>query len=436
MVGAVPKLNPFRPGSVISPGTFVGRIEEIDVVEQSLLQTRNGNPQHFIIEGERGIGKSSLCLWVDYLARGDTTYDGKNRLSFIVVNTELHAAMGYDDIVDAILAELKRQIANREPLLEACKTAWDFLSRFQVSGVKYDRPQPLATNSKRLDELTDVLVNLIEESLGAVEGVLILIDEADRPPSEAHLGQLCKLLTERLSRRRCERVCIGLSGLPDLMQKLKDSHESSLRIFNILELKPLEFAERMTVIDRGIEQANKSSDTKVEIEDNAKRLIANLSEGYPHFLQEFAHCAFATDSDNNISVTDVLSGTFSEHGALNQLGRKYFADLYIDQIGSEDYRRVLIAMADHMDDWVGRQTIINSSGVKESIVNNALSALRERKIILSNPRARGEYRLPTRSFAVWIKARETQKKAEPALSVGDTASVINVLAPKPGANEG
>jgi len=51
-------------------------------------------------------------------------------------------------------------------------------------------------------------------------------------------------------------------------------------------------------------------------------------------LQEFAHCSFATDTDNKISVADVVSGTFSEHGALNQLGRKYFADLYIDQIGS------------------------------------------------------------------------------------------------------
>ncbi|MCP3472399.1 ATP-binding protein [Bradyrhizobium sp. CCGUVB1N3] len=300
----MPKLNPFRPGSVISPGTFVGRIEEIEVVEQSLLQTRNGNPQHFIIEGERGIGKSSLCLWVDYLARGDFTYDGKNRLSFVVVNTELHAAMGYDDIVDAILAELKRQIANRQPLLENCKKAWDFLSRFQISGVRYDRPQPLATNNRRLDELTDVLVDLIEESLGAVEGVLILIDESDRPPSDAHLGQFCKLLTERLSRRRCERVCIGLSGLPDLMQKLKDSHESSLRIFNILELKPLEFAERMMVIDRGIDQANTNSDTPIEIDDDAKRLIANLSEGYPHFLQEFAHCSFATDTDDKITCVD------------------------------------------------------------------------------------------------------------------------------------
>ena len=406
------KFNPFRPGSVISPGMFVGRYSEIDTVQQSLLQTKEGNPQHFIIEGERGIGKSSLCLLVDYLAKGDITYDGQHRLSFVVVNIELHDGMAYDDIIDTIISELKRVISDRQPLLETCKKAWDFLSRFQVSGVKYDRPAHISTDQKRLDELTDVLIDLIEESSGAIEGVLVLIDEADRPPADAHLGQLCKILTERLAKRRCEQVCIGLAGLPGLLSKLKESHESSLRIFNILTLDPLEPKERAEVIDRGMREASSKSGFTITISNEAKQMIGHLSEGYPHFLQEFAHCSFATDTDNEISIQDVMSGTFSEHGALHQLGKKYFADLYIDQIGSEDYRRVLIAMAESMDNWITRPEIIGRSKVKERIVDNALHALKERKIILANPRVRGEYRLPTRSFAVWIKAREEAKVAQ------------------------
>src|SRR5689334_20128585 len=111
------KFNPFRPGSVISPGMFVGRAEEMEAVERALLQTRDGNPQHFIIEGERGIGKSSLCLLLDYIAKGDIEYDKGKRLSFIVVNVDLHEGMNYDDIVDAIFSELKRVIARRQPLI-------------------------------------------------------------------------------------------------------------------------------------------------------------------------------------------------------------------------------------------------------------------------------------------------------------------------------
>ncbi len=401
------KYNPFRPGSVVTPGMFAGRGEEIDSIEQALLQTRHGNPQHFIIEGERGIGKSSLCLWVDSIARGNSTYDGTNRLSFISVNVELHESMAYDDIVDTLIIELRREVSSRATLIESCKKAWEFLSRFQAAGIKYDRPQPKPTDNRRLDELTDVIVNVINESAGAVEGIALLIDEADRPPASSNLGQLCKLLTERLARRGCENVCIGLAGLPALLGKLKDSHESSLRIFNIMHLAPLEPHERDWVIEKGIEDANKKNQVQTTIEADAKRAISNLSEGYPHFLQEFAHCSFAKDSDNNISVDDVFDGMFSEHGALNQLGRKYFTDVFIDQIASEDYRRVLIAMSAHMDKWVGRQKIIEQSGVKERTVDNALAALKDRNIILSNARSRGEYRLPTRSFAVWIRVKET-----------------------------
>jgi hypothetical protein len=167
-----------------------------------------------------------------------------------------------------------------------------------------------------------------------------------------------------------------------------------------------------------LEEAHQVSGIRTEIDDNAKYMISNLSEGYPHFLQEFAYSAFATDTDNNITVADVTQGTFGEHGALQQLGKKYFADLYIDQIGSEDYRLVLIAMADHMDGWIGRQEIIERSGVRERIVDNALHALKERKIILSNPRARGEYRLPTKSFAAWIKVREAGKSGETKARTG------------------
>jgi hypothetical protein len=38
-------------------------------------------------------------------------------------------------------------------------------------------------------------------------------------------------------------------------------------------------ALRMPVIDEGLEQANKSSDQDIEIDDDAKRLIADLWEG-------------------------------------------------------------------------------------------------------------------------------------------------------------
>jgi len=52
------------------------------------------------------------------------------------------------------------------------------------------------------------------------------------------------------------------------------------------------------------------------------------SEGYPHFIQQFAYCAFEADTNWEISEDDVKSGAWGEHGAFQQLGTNYFEDLY------------------------------------------------------------------------------------------------------------
>jgi replication-associated recombination protein RarA len=115
-----------------------------------------------------------------------------------------------------------------------------------------------------------------------------------------------------------------------------------------LSIQPLTDDEVKQGIDKGLNDAEKKNGFRTQITDEAKNIIANLSEGYPHFIQQFAYCAFDADRDDHIDAQDVQVGAYSEHGAMDQLGRRYFADLYIDQIGSEDYRKVLVAMAESL----------------------------------------------------------------------------------------
>ena len=68
------KFNPFRPNNLVHPGMFRGRYKELISLEKSIFQTKNGNPHHFIIEGERGIGKSSLMLYLEFVAKGGTEF--------------------------------------------------------------------------------------------------------------------------------------------------------------------------------------------------------------------------------------------------------------------------------------------------------------------------------------------------------------------------
>lgn len=382
---------------------FSGRYNEIQGMDRGLFQTKNGNPQHFLIEGERGIGKTSLLLFMDWVAKGEITFSS-NKFNFMVLNIELREGMLSDDILNATLVSLKREVAQREKLIELCKNAWNFLSKFEVAGISYNN-SPDEISNEKLDELTNALIDIVNDAGDTIDGIIILIDEADRPSANAKLGEICKLITERLTRRNCEKVCLVLAGLPQVTTKIRESHESAPRVFTIMPLEALEIDERHQVIKLGLDVAEKANGFRTSIDDDAIKYLSELSEGYPHFLQEFCYCAFEIDTDNHIDLDDVLSGAFSENGAIEQLGQKYYMDMYIEQINSEDYRKVLVCMADALDGWVERQHLIDKSGVKPAIVDNALRTLKERRIIIPNPAKQGQYKLPTQSFAIWIRVK-------------------------------
>jgi hypothetical protein len=404
---------------------FSGRYNELVAMERALFQTKNANPLNFLIQGERGIGKSSLLFYLQVVACGNIDGLEGSKFKFLTVGVELEPSNEYTDIIQKVGAELRQEVAKHRVGMEVAKAAWDFLKRWEVMGVKYAERLRESKPSELVDELAYGVQETLRQFGSALDGILILIDEADKPAASANLGEFVKIFTERLTKRGCNHVCLGLAGLPELLQNLRQSHESSLRIFEMLTLEPLLPDERSQVIERGLAQATEKNGFEVSILPDAKDAISELSEGYPHFLQQVSFCAFNEDSDNIIDLNDVREGTLNpEKGAIQQLGLKYFHDLYFDQIGSDEYRGVLRAMAGQLDGWITKAEIRRKVPIKESTLNNAIAALKKRHIILAKPGAAGTYRLPTKSFAVWIKALTKAKEEGLAEQKGDTKPTL------------
>ncbi len=398
------RYNPFRPNTIVTTGIFSGRVEELFTLEKILFQTKNGNPQHFLIQGERGIGKSSLLFYLQCIAKGEIPSLNGENFKFITVPIELDPSNSYYDLVQRVWNEFRRALSDHHRTKEIIKTGWDFLKRFEVMGVKYNSEAVKKEPHELLDELTFMIDSALSELGNNVDGALILIDEADKPPAEANVGLFSKLFTERLAKRGCNRVSVGLAGITGILEKLKASHESSPRVFEIMNLDPLSIPERLDVVQKALEDAHQKNGFPTNITPEAQKWVCVFSEGYPHFIQQMGYSSFDSDSDNNITEDDVMAGAFKENGAFQQLGHKYFHDLYFDQIGSDEYRQVLRAMSEHLDGWVAKAEIRKVTRLKETTLGNALAALRARRIIITKPGAAGIYRLPTRSFAVWIRA--------------------------------
>ena len=118
------KYNPFKPGSIVHPGMFAGRLNEIKSIENSLFQTKNKNPSHFIIHGERGIGKSSLLMLIYDFASGaiPSLYD--QNYKFLVLNIELDPNDLYSDIIRKVAREFERVLSKSENLRKRLSDEW------------------------------------------------------------------------------------------------------------------------------------------------------------------------------------------------------------------------------------------------------------------------------------------------------------------------
>lgn len=400
------KFNPFKPGSIVHPGMFAGRLDELKELEKALFQTSNGNPCHFLIHGERGIGKSSLLLVVDGTAKGfeGIFLDKDQKLNFLTVSVELEPNDEYADLISKIARELQRSLDEDDVLKAQLKSVWTFITKWEVLGVKYKRETTPV--EAMLEELSEKLIAVSRGMGPRWSGIYIFIDEADKPTSGAGLGEFVKVLTERLTKKRVENVGIGIIGISNVIQKMKDSHESSVRILTPVHLKPLTPEDSKKVVARGLESLSK---LKVKqpipsITPGALKIIADYSEGYPYFIQQYAYSAFDHDSDDNIDEEDVVQALTKEKGALQLLGQRYFENMYTDEIRSNDYRRVLQVIAQRMPENSTKKHITEESGLKPSTINNALVALKKRGSVLPVSGKDGVYRLPSQSFAAWILA--------------------------------
>lgn len=389
---------------------FVGRVTELEKLEAALLQTKAGQPANFMLTGERGIGKTSLLDYMKNVAVGGIPI-GTERVSFLVVETDVDQRTTPLGLVRKIELGLRRELGKTEKAKKWLTDAWDFLQRIEAGGISLKEKQ-CSDEDLIIEEFAYSLAETVNRVTKASEedtfsakydGLLLLIDEADNAPADLGLGSFTKMLLERLQRHDCERVMVGLAGLPELRQVLLDSHPSSLRLFEELPLGRLSDSEVKGVIDICIERANKVNMEKTSIVEDAENALVSLSEGYPHFIQQFGYCAFAADTDGTISAPDVVNSALGKRGGLEIIGDRYYRSDFYNKIQKDSYRQVLRIMADKHDGWITKAEIKEKFEGKESTLDNAIQALRKRHIILSQEGQRGIYRLQHRGFALWIK---------------------------------
>jgi Cdc6-like AAA superfamily ATPase len=415
--------NPFTPNRPIYSGVFAGRLNEIIRINTVFEETRSGNPTNLLIIGERGIGKTSLLLLAMFLSRGDIEWDGV-KYDFLPMYLTLDARKSIGQLATTINGLVERALRHLKATPQILKDIWQFIQRVEVAGTKIAPSYKEISEAEIFDRFVYSLVDTaksITDPATAIsklnlakpkDGLVIFIDEADKASPALDLGTLLKQITESLVAEDCNRVVFILSGLPYVRKVLVDSHPSSLRLFEELELFPLSEEEVRIVIQKGLDEANKRNTIPIKITSEALNAIYSFSEGYPHFVQQFGYCCYSYDTDNVIDENDVTVSAFSDGGAFDLIGDRYYKDLYFNKIREDAYRQILKIMSQKWNQWISKKEIWEKFKGKKTTFDNGLAALATRGIILRRPGAKGEYRLQWAGFAFWINHFAERKERD------------------------
>lgn len=412
----MPKINPFKPNSPVPPDLFAGRTAEILELEKGLVQTKSGQSTNYLITGERGIGKTSLMMFLKHVSCGSVESIQYGSFNFLTVSTVLSDRTDIVSLIKLIERNISRELGKIESVKSFLKETWSFVQRIRVMDSGIEKSDEVSDPDLLIDEFAHSLaetckrITAPKKGEDAKDGIVFLIDEADNACADLRLGYFFKAVTELVQQKGCNNVMFVAAGLPDVIRKLSESHESSIRIFLHQNIRALSPEDRKYVIEKGIERGNEINEEQTIITEDAKAQISTLSEGYPHFIQQFAYSAFDHNSNGEITSLDVSESAMKPGGAIDAIGGRYYESSYFDKIKSDEYRQVLSIMAEELNSWVKKSEIRERFTGDENILSNALTALTSRKIILKNPSKMGEYRLQQRGFALWIRLFGDRKK--------------------------
>ncbi|MFA4946453.1 MAG: ATP-binding protein [Candidatus Micrarchaeia archaeon] len=283
------RYNPFNPQNPPRPNYFVGRKDELIQFEQYLLQTMHGSPMNMSVTGNRGMGKTSLLVKMEEIAKR------RKCLVFRMSNYE-SLIKNIAELTDYLILGLKNEwYANASLRKRAIQFgAWAKTLRPVVSY----KEASLSFEERKIAAQT-ILRNNFLEFWKAVDteypAIVILIDEAESLEKIEGALSFLREVFQRLSHDA--QYMVVLSGKLNFPERMSESFSPLNRFFPASRLPAFTEKEAFDYIDKTLKSV------KVTSEDELKTKIYELSEGHPYVLVKMGNVVFSELEDSETKLT-------------------------------------------------------------------------------------------------------------------------------------
>lgn len=294
------ELNPYSPGSGLTPPHLVGRQDEIDAFDLIVARTRAGrHSRSLVLHGLRGVGKTVLL---------NRFRDQADRAEWLLVDLEGQSSQSGQEAVRRKLAReislAARRLYPGKTASQKVKQALATVKSFGLSfgGASLELGIEAATgraDSGQIEvDFEELLEDLVPALLEQKSAFGLFIDEMQDLEPEL----LTALLSaqHRAGQRGWPFFVVG-AGLPNLPSTLSAARSYAERLFNYREIGALdaESATAALVIPAEMQGAH--------FDAPAAAHIVNSAGGYPYYLQTYGQAAWEIALDKRITETDAAA---------------------------------------------------------------------------------------------------------------------------------
>ena len=295
MPGITTKESPFTPGKPVPVEYFIARSKEIERLERAIRQTSSGRNENIFITGERGIGKSSLAGFIRYLAEKE--YD------FIGAHCFLGGVRDLEGMIRVIFQRLLQETSDRS-IFDSLKNVFGkYIKGITLFGVGIEFTTDRSELRTLLDNFLPVMRKVNETIKDHKKGMMLILDDLNGISDISEFAQFLKSFVDELATSRYSLpLLIILVGIPERRENLIRHQPSVARIFDIIDLSPMNEDESKEFFNNMFNKQN------ISLTSQALSLMVNLSGGFPMLMHEVGDAVFWLDTDNCIDENDAKKG--------------------------------------------------------------------------------------------------------------------------------
>jgi len=389
--------SPFYPGQPVPGELFVGRAEQIDhIMQRGVGQVEAGKPVAMYVEGEYGIGKSSIAGFVQWLAEREHGLHS--------IYAPLGSAETLEDVGAAVLEGTLRSGAF-DPHRSNKVRNWlaKYIGEQSLFGVtvhaealKKDAP---TITSGMLPFLEEVVERLKETG---VNGLFVVLDEINGVAANPKFAHFIKGIvdTNAMSRQPLP-LLLMLCGVEECRREMIRNHQPVDRIFDVVQIEPMSPQEMRTFFEKAFDSV------QMQVDSDALDLMIEYSAGFPKIMHLVGDSAFWLDQDAIVNRADALQAVVV---AADEVGKKYVDQQVYKALRSRDCRSILNKIAKTgLDMTFQRAEIVKGlTDAERKKFSNFLQKMKRLKVIRAGG-IQGEYLFNVRMVRLYIWLQSLEK---------------------------